>query len=173
MLSSFFGVGLVSVFLSNVRYSEHWKASWMFKVIPLTTPLDLWRGSQITSILYIVMPYTLLLSAIAIYFWGGTGILYVLPTLVFILYNVLFHPKPAFGLPFSEEFIPKRGIMGCAYFIYFNLGMTAFIGTLFIAYWIDTSVYIWVYCIIVVGGLIGFVYLFTKKQRNNTAEFQR
>ena len=93
MLSSFFGVGLVSVFLSNVRYSEHWKASWIFKVIPLTSPLDLWRGSQITSILYIVMPYTLLLCAIAIFFWGGTGILYVLPTLVFILYNMLFHPK--------------------------------------------------------------------------------
>ena len=81
VLSSFFGVSLVSIFLSNVRYSEHWKASWIFKVIPLTTPLDLWRGSQITGILYIVIPYTLLLSAIAIFFWGGTGILYVLPTI--------------------------------------------------------------------------------------------
>lgn len=172
VLSSFFGVSLVSGFLSNVRYSEHWKASWMFKVIPLTTPLDLWRGSQIISILYIVMPYTLLLFAIAIYFWGVTGILYVLPTLVFILYNVLFHPKPASGLPFSEEINPKKGIMGCAYFIYFNLAMMLFICILFTAYWIDSSVYIWVYCIIVVGGLIGFVYLFTKKQRNNTTEFQ-
>ena len=168
MMSCFFGVSFVSMFLSTVgRYSEHWKASWMFRVIPLTAPLDLWRGVQITTMLYTVIPYTLLLYAIAIVFWKVAGILYVLPTLIFVLYNVLFHPKPKSNLPFSEEINPKKGGMGCAHFIYVNLAMMGFIGIYFIAYLIHVWVYIGVYCVIVVGGLIGFVYLFTKKQRKD------
>ncbi len=163
MMSCFFGVAFVGTFLSIFRYSEHWKASWMFKVIPLTAPLDLWRGAQITAILYAVMPYTLLLCVIAIVFWWAAGILYVLPSLVFIFYNVLSHPKPDSGIPFSEEINPKKGGMGCSYFIYVHLAMMGFIAVFFIAYLIHVWVYIGVYCIIVVGGLIGFVYLFTKR----------
>ena len=41
IMSCFFGMGFLSSFLSIFRYSEHWKASWMFRVIPLTAPLDL------------------------------------------------------------------------------------------------------------------------------------
>ncbi len=163
-VSCFFGVGFVSIFLSTVRYTEHWKASWMFRVIPLTAPLDLWRGAQITTMLYAVMPYTLLLYAIAIVFWREAGILYVLPNLVFILYNILLHPKPESGFPFSEEINPKKGGMGCAHFIYVNLAMMLFIGIHFMAYLIHVWVYIGVYCVIVVGGLFGFVYLFTKRE---------
>ena len=167
MMSCFLGVSFVSMFLANVgRYSEHWKASWMFRIIPLTAPLDLWRGVQIATILYAVIPYTLLLYALAIIFWQIAGILYVLPTLIFVLYNVLFHPKPKSNLPFSEELNPKRG-MGCSYFIYVNLAMMIFIGIHFIAYLIHVWVYIGVYCVIVVGGFIGFVYLFTKRQRKD------
>ncbi|MDE0088925.1 MAG: hypothetical protein OXU23_24620, partial [Candidatus Poribacteria bacterium] len=162
-MSSFFGVGFVSMFLATVgRYSEHWKASWMFRIIPLTAPLDLWRGLQITTMLYAVVPFTLLLCVIAIVFWQAAGILYVLPTLIFVLYNVLFHPKPESGLPFSEEINPKRG-MGCSYFIYMNLAMVGFISVFIIAYLIHVWAYITVYCVIVVGGLIGFVYLFSKR----------
>ena len=135
----------------------------MFRVIPLTAPLDLWRGAQITTILYSIIPYTLLLSVIAIVFWKAAGILYVLPSLVFLLYNILTHPKPDSGMPFSEEINPKKGRMGCAYFIYVNLAMVAVIGIQFIAYLIHVWAYITVYCFIVVGGLIGFVYLFAKR----------
>lgn len=163
MMSCFFGVTFVGTFLSIFRYSEHWKASWMFRVIPLTAPFDLWRGAQITTILYSVMPFTLLLYVIAIVFWRASGILYVLPSLVFLLYNILTHPKPESGIPFSEEINPKKGSMGCAYFIYVNLAMVGFIGIKFIAYLIHVWVYIGVYCVIVVGGLIGFVYLFSKR----------
>ena len=164
MMSCFFGVAFVNIFLSIFRYSEHWKASWMFRVIPLTAPLDLWRGVQITTILYTVMPYTLLLYAIAIVFWRAVGILYVLPSLVFILYNILSHPKPESGIPFSEEINPKKGGMGCAHFIYVNLAIVGFIGIHFITYMIHVWVYIGVYCVSVVGGLIGFVYLFSKRK---------
>ncbi len=163
MMSCFFGTGFVSIFLTVVRYTEHWKASWMFRVIPLTAPLDLWRGAQITTMLYAVMPYTLLLYAIGTIFWQAAGILYVLPSLVFILYNMLFHPKPESGLPFSEEINPKRGGMGCAHFIYVHLAMVVFIGIYFIAYLIHMWAYIAVYSVIAVGGLIGFVYLFRKR----------
>ena len=159
----YFGVAFVGMFLSIVRYSEHWKASWMFKLTPLKTPLDLWRSVQITALLYVVMPYTLLLYFIAIFFWGVSAILYVLPNLIFVLYFVLFHPKPASGLPFSEEINPKRRVTGCAHAIYVDLSMVGFIAVFFIAYLIHVWVYIGVYCIIVVGGLMGFVYLFTRK----------
>lgn len=163
-VSSFFGVGFVTQFLTLLRYSVHWKASWLFEAIPLTAPLDLWRGTQLTTLLYVVMPYTLFLYTIAIIIWGVMGILYVLPTLVFILYHVLFLPKPASGLPLSEEINPKARGMGCVHFIFVHLSMIVYVGFFFIAYWIDTTVYISVYCIIVVGGLVGFVYLFRKRK---------
>ncbi len=162
-VSIFLGVGLVSQFLTLLRYSAHWKASWMFKAIPLTAPLDLWRGAQLTTLVYVVMPYTLFLCAIAIFIWGGLGVFFVLPTLVFVLYHVLFLPKPPSALPLSEEKTQKIRGMGCAYSIYVHLSMIVYVGIFFIAYWIDTSVYISVYCIIVVAGLVGFVYLFRKK----------
>ncbi len=168
MMSCFFGVTFVGTFLSIFRYSEHWKASWMFKVIPLTAPLDLWRGAQITAMLYAIMPFTLLLSVIAIVFWRAAGILYVLPSLVFLLYNILSHPKPDSGIPFSDEINPKKGGMGCAYFIYVHLAMMGFIAVFIIAYLIHVWVYIGVYCVSVVGGLIGFVYLFAKRGQKTT-----
>lgn len=162
-VSSFFGVSFSGQFLMLLRYSEHWKASWLFKAIPLTAPLDIWRGTQLTTLLYVVMPYTLFLSVIAFIIWDGLGILYVLPTLVFVLYHVLFLPKPASGLPLSEEINPKQRGIGCAHFIYVHLAMIFYIGIFFGAYWIDRSLYVCVYCIIVVGGLLGFVYLLTKR----------
>jgi hypothetical protein len=164
MMFCYFGVAFVGGFLSIVRYSEHWKAAWMFKLTPLTTPLDLWRSVQITTLLYIVTPYTILLYCIAVFFWGVSAILYVLPNLIFLLYFILSHPKPASGLPFSEELNPRRGVTGCAHAIYVHLAMVGFIGIHLIAYLIHVWVYIGVYCVITVGGFIGFVYLFTKKE---------
>ena len=42
--------------LSLVRYSEHWKASWMLTLAPLLAPNDLWRGVQAAALLYLVSP---------------------------------------------------------------------------------------------------------------------
>ena len=165
LMFCYFGLSFISFFLSIVRYSEHWKASWIFHVTPRSARFDLWRSVQICCFLYVVTPYTLLLFCVAIFFWGVAAILYVLPNLVFILYNVLFHPKPASGVPFSEEINPKKRDMGCLYFIYVHLAMIIYIGTLFVASLIGVTVYIVVYCVLIVGGFIGFVYLFTRDNR--------
>ena len=37
----FIGTGIVSGFILPVRYSEHWKASWMLRLAPLSAPNDL------------------------------------------------------------------------------------------------------------------------------------
>jgi len=61
----FIGTGFVGSFLLPVRYSEHWRASWMLKLPPLSAPRDLWRGVQATALLYLAIPFTILMSCIA------------------------------------------------------------------------------------------------------------
>lgn len=47
-----------------------------------------------------------------------------------------------------------------------GLVVIVFVGGLFLAYLLNIWVYFAVYCVIVVGGLIGFIYYFRKKASN-------
>ena len=60
----FIGISFIGCFILPVRYSEHWKASWMFTLAPLSATSDLWRGVQATTLVYIVAPFTLLMFAL-------------------------------------------------------------------------------------------------------------
>ena len=55
----FVGISLIGCFISPIRYSEHWKASWMLTLTPVPAPDDLWRGAQVTAFVYMVAPCTL------------------------------------------------------------------------------------------------------------------
>ena len=165
-MSCFVGISFVGCFILPVRYSEHYKASWMLTLAPLSTPSDLWRGVQSTAFLYIVAPCTLVMLGIATVIWGVSGIFYVLPGFITLLYYVIFYPKPRSGLPLVEEFVQKRAVVGAWLPFVFNiLAISVFVGIQFLTYLLNVWVYYAFYCIGTVGGLIGFIYFWTKKTR--------
>ena len=162
----FVGMAFVDSFIAPVRYSEHWKASWMLTLAPLSAPNDLWRGVQATTFLYLVAPCTLLLFCIATVLWGTLGIFYILPGLTVLLYYVIFYPKPSSGLPLAEAYVQKRTAAAIWLpFICNLLAIGIFIGIQFLTYLLNVWVYYGFYCVTVVGGLIGFIYFLKKNKR--------
>ncbi len=160
----FVGTSFIGTFILPVRYSEHWKASWIFTLTPLSTPRDLWRGVQATALLYIVAPCTLLMFCIATVIWGVSGIFYVLPGLTILLYYVIFYPKPVSNLPLAEEFVQKRMAAGAWIpFLYSALAVIVFVGIQYITYLINIWVYYVFYSIMVVAGFVGWIHFFKKK----------
>jgi hypothetical protein len=159
------GFSILSSFISPVRYSEHWKASWLLTLAPLSAPRDLWRGVQATACFYIVTPCTLLMLCIATVIWDVSGILYVLPGLIILLNYVMLYPEPLSGLPLTEEFVQKQAVgEGLIPFLLSLLGTGVFIGLQFLTYLLNIWVYYGFYCVTVIGGLISFIYLFQEKE---------
>ncbi len=163
ILFCFIGMAFVDSFIIPVRYSEHWKAVWMLKLAPFTASSDLWRGVQATALFYLVTPCTLLMLCIAIALWGVLGIFYVLPGFIILLNYVIFYPKPQSGLPLAEEFVQKRRTAVWIPFFCTLLAIGVFVGIQFLTYLIDVRFYFVTYCIMVVGGIISFVYFWTKR----------
>ena len=164
MMFYFVGTSFIGSFILLIRYSEHWKASWMFTLAPLAATRDLWRGVQGVALLYIVAPCTLLMLCIATVIWGVSGIFYVLPGLTILLYYVIFYPKPLSNLPLAEEFVQKRSTAGAWIpFLCSALAVIAFIGIQYLTYLINIWVYYGFYSVTVVAGLIGWIHFFRKK----------
>jgi len=164
MMFYFVGTSFIGTFILPVRYSEHWKASWMLTLAPLATTRDLWRGVQATTLLYIVAPCTLLMFCIATVIWGVSGIFYVLPGLTILLYYVIFYPKPVSNLPLAEEFVQKRMAAGAWIpFVCSALVVIAFVGIQYLTYLINIWVYYAFYCIMIVAGFVGWIHFFRKK----------
>ena len=164
----FIGTGIVSGFIFPVRYSEHWKASWMLRLAPLSAPNDLWRGVQITALLYIVAPCMFLMFGIATAIWGVLGIFHVLPCLTILLYYVILFPKPPDSLPLAREFIQSQ-IAGAGWipFLVTLFVIVAFTGIQLLTFWLSLWLYYGFYCVTVVGGLIGFIHHFKKNEKIN------
>ena len=155
----FVGFSVVSSFLLPIRYSEHWKASWMFTLTPLSAPNDLWRGVQAAAFLYIVVPCTLLMFCIATAIWGVLGIFYVLPGFILLINYVTLYPKPVSGLPLTEEFVQSQITgEGLLPFLSSLFVIIVFTGIQVLTYLLNIWVYYGFYCVTVVGGFIGFVY---------------
>ena len=162
----FLAFSMVGSFISPIRYSEHWNASWMLTLAPIAAPSDLWRGAQATAFVYIVAPCTLLMLCIATATWGVLGIFYVLPIVVILLNFVVLYPKPASNLPLAIEFVQTQ--MAGETMIpflssFFITGV--FIGIQFLTYLLNIWVYYGFYCITVMGGLISFIYFLKKNKR--------
>ena len=161
----FVGFSIVSSFILPVRYSEHWKASWLLTLAPLSAPRDLWRGVQATACFYIVTPCTLLMLCIATAIWDVSGIFYVLPGLIILLNYIMLYPEPLSGLPLAEEFVQNQTAgEGCIPFLLSSLGIGVFIGLQFLTYLLNIWVYYGFYCVTVIGGLISFIHLLREKE---------
>jgi hypothetical protein len=184
------GFTIVFTFMFLVKYSEHWKASW---ILMLAAPGDLWRGVQAAACLYLIAPCTFLMLCMATVIWGTLGIFYVLPVLIILLNLVVFYPKPRADLPRAEELVQKRlrrvgwiapkpraGLPLAAELVQKRLSRVGWIapisyllGTVFaltqlLIYVINIGVYYGFYCVIVVGGLISFTFLFQKEKRRRS-----
>ena len=166
MIFYFVGMGIVSSFILPVRYSEHWKASWMLKLAPLSTTHDLWRGVQAAAFLYFVVPCTLLMFCMATFIWGTLGILYVLPGLIILLNYVILFPKPLSGLPLAEEFVQSQMAGETLIpFLASLFSISIFVGIQFVTYLLNIWVYYGFYSVMVVGGLISFIHFLQKNRR--------
>ena len=165
----FVGTGFINCLILPIRYSEHWKASWMLTLAPVAVPRDLWRGVQATALLYVVVPLTLLMLCIATFLWGVSGIFYVLPGFTVLLYYVLFYPKPLSNLPLAEEFVQKRMATGAWIpFLCSALAVIVFIGIQFLMYLLNIWVYYGFYAVTVVSGLVSFVYLLRENKKRKS-----
>ena len=160
------GMSIVSSFMLPIRYSEHWKASWILRLAPLSTTHNLWRGVQAAAFLYFVVPCTLLMFCVAIVIWGTLGIFYILPGLIILLNYVILFPKPVSGLPLAEEFVQSQ-MAGETIIPFFAslLGIGIFVGIQFVTYLLNIWVYYGFYSTMVVGGLISFIHFLQKNKR--------
>ena len=166
----FLGVVTVFGFLSSVGYSEHWKASWMLSLVPLQKPYHLWRGVVAVTLIYIVLPSILLFSILATFLWGVMGIFFILPGLLVVLFSVITYPKPESGIPLSKEPVEIDRMAGCLAYGISMVIASVLVGILFLARFIHVWVYIGVYCVMVIGGLIGFIKFFKKKTMKETSD---
>ena len=171
-ISAFFFYGcstMVSSFLGQIRYSDHWKAKWMFHCAPLASPHSLWRGTLAATLVYIILPYTLLLATLATIAWKGLwGIFYLLPGLSALLVYTGCYRKPRSGLPLSEEFIQSGWNMEQIWlvirFVCTQLIFGAILAFLFVMYKINLGLYIGCYAVMVISGILIFIRAFNKKQ---------
>ena len=163
ILFCFVSMGSVDSFIVPVRYSEHWKAAWMLKLAPFTASSDLWRGVQATALFYLVTPCTFLMLCIAIVIWGVLGIFYVLPGFIILLNYVILYPKSQSGLPLAEEFVQKRTAAIWIPFFCTLLAIGVFVGIQFLTYLINVRLYFVTYCIMVVAGIISFIYFWMRR----------
>ena len=162
-MSYFLAFSIVGSFISPIRYSEHYKASWMLTLVPLAAPSDLWRGAQATAFVYMVVPCTLLMLCIATATWGVLGIFYVLPIVIILLNFVVLYPKPLSRLPLAIEFVQTQMAGETLIPFLSSLFITGlFIGIQFLTYLLNIWVYYVFYCVTVVGGLISFIYFLQK-----------
>ena len=164
----FIGSCLITSFLNQIRYSEHWRAAWLFRCTPLANPHASWRGVQATALVYMIFPYTLLFTIVAIFlwphFWGG---FYVLPGLIGLLCYVVLHPKPSSGLPLSQEYIQGERHKHYMVFILHLCSLLVFgvvLALQFVTYKIHLGLYIGCYSITIIAGLLLFIYFFGKKE---------
>ncbi len=164
ILFCFVSMGSVDSFIVPVRYSEHWKAAWMLRLAPFTASNDLWRGVQATALFYLVAPCTLLMLCIATVIWGVLGIFYVLPGFIILLNYIILYPKSSSGLPLAEEFVQKRTAAAIWLpFIWTLLAIGVFVGIQFLTYLINVRLYFATYCVMVIAGIISFVYFWMKR----------
>lgn len=122
------------------------------------------------ALVYIVLPYTLLLVTVATLcwplFWGG---FYLLPGLIGLLCYVVFYPKPSSGLPLSQEYAQSERYVEFILFLCSLLIFGAVLALQFAMYKIHLGLYIGCYGVTVIAGFLIFVYLFYGKME---ARFQ-
>jgi hypothetical protein len=87
-----------------IRFSENFKASWIYQTIPVQRPGNLMSGAFKAIFVQLFLPIFIVINMITIYFWGFTvliDIVYGFCTIMMMTYGMLLI-QPA-GFPFSDD----------------------------------------------------------------------
>lgn len=145
----------VSCLLSILRFSEDWKAAWIFTTVPVESYDGFFRGAKLAIIAYFIAPYFIILTGIYVFFWSPfAAVVYILPSLMGALCYLSFCWASMVTLPFSQEPQQKKGIDDLVTFV---LGLVVFSGVLgiqYIVYQFHISLYITVYTVTIGFGII-------------------
>lgn len=151
----------VSCLLSILRFSEDWKAVWIFTTVPVESYDGFFKGAKLAIIAYFITPYFIILTGIYVFLWSPfSAVVYILPSLMGSLCYLSSCWASMVTLPFSQEPQEKKGIDDLVPFV---LGLVVFSGILgiqYIAYQFHISFYITVYTV-----TIGFGIVLSKRKR--------
>ena len=145
----------LSCLLSILRYSEDYKAAWIFTIAPVASHDNFFKGAKLAIIAYFIVPYYIILAGIYVVLWSPfSAVVYILPSLIGSLCYLSFCGASMVTLPFSQETQQTRGIDNLVTFL---LGLTVFSGVLgiqYIAYQFHIYLYITAYTITLGFGII-------------------
>jgi hypothetical protein len=95
---------VLNVIIYSIRYSENFKASWIYQTIPVQLPGQILSGAFKAIFVQLFLPVFIVVNIATIYFWGLPiiiDVVYGFFSIVLMGYLMLLTQPPAF--PFSEE----------------------------------------------------------------------
>ena len=146
---------LLSYLLSVLKYSEDWKAAWIFTIAPMESHVHFFKGVKLAIIAYFIAPYFTVFTGISVLLWNPLlAVVYLLPSLTGCLCYLSFYWGSVAILPFSREPREKKGMDDI---LTFALGLIIFGGIFsihYIAYQFHTYLYIAAYTLTIGVGVI-------------------
>ena len=112
-----FGIALIGGFLgmlpamglSQLKYSQQWQASEIFRIAPLTGPGALCHGARKAILCFMVIPFALLLMVFCVVFRGRlTTIALMIPGLLLAPFNSLLPCLEDKSAPFSQPVLQSK-----------------------------------------------------------------
>jgi hypothetical protein len=109
-LSIYFCLLMFPTAMMMIKYSENYKAAWLYKALPIKETSDIYRGTFKAFIVKIVVPIFMFESLIFIGIFGVR----ITPDLILVFLNMMFYVVICFkafpkALPFSEAFGTQQG----------------------------------------------------------------
>jgi hypothetical protein len=95
---------ILNVLIYTIRYSENFKASWIYQTIPVQHPGQIISGAFKAIFAQLFLPVFIVVNIATIYFWGFSvliDVIYGFCSILMMAYVILLTQPPAF--PFSEE----------------------------------------------------------------------
>ncbi len=92
------------ILVLSIRYSDNFKASWIYQTIPVQHPGQLISGAFKAVVVQLFLPVFILINIVTIYFWGFSvliDIVYGFCASLMLTYALLLMQTPVF--PFSDE----------------------------------------------------------------------
>ena len=145
----------VSCLLSILRFSEDWKAAWIFTIVPVESHDGFFKGAKLAIIAYFIAPYFIILTGIYVFLWRPfSAMVYILPSLMGSLCYLSFYWASMVTLPFSQEPQQKKGIDDLVTFVLSLIVFSVVLGIQYIAYQFHIYLYITVYTVTIGFGII-------------------
>jgi len=95
---------ILNVLIYTIRYSENFKASWIYQTIPVQHPGQLISGAFKAIFTQLFLPVYIVANIATVYFWGFSvliDVIYGFCSILMMAYIMLLVQPPAF--PFSDE----------------------------------------------------------------------